>query len=232
MLIIAHRGALETEHENTIAALRKAMDHDADMIEMDIRLTKDKVPVLSHNLHLYGTQRRELAYLRRYTLSELQARTKDSEHPITTLDMALKECFGKIYLNLEVKEISAVKPTLVIIKKYAKKPKQWDSILFSSFKPLALLAIRNHIPHASLGMLHKKNAFNFMMWHRQLKLSAVGFYSSNVNKFALHTAKILGLFTYTYTVNRKKNALRLAEIGIDGIVTDYPSRLADVVRSR
>ena len=48
------------------------MHADADMIEFDIRLTRDHIPVLSHNLHLYGTRKRELALLRRYTLAELQ----------------------------------------------------------------------------------------------------------------------------------------------------------------
>lgn len=225
MLIIGHRGSQGTAHENTVASLRDAMAADADMIEFDIRLTRDKVPVLAHNLHLYGTQKRELVFLRRYTLAELQKRTADSEHPITTLDVALKECLGKIYLNIELKEASAVGPTLDVIKRHITKKGDWDSILFSSFKPLALRAIRKQVPHASLGMLHHRNPLGFLGWHRLLHFSAVGFHRLYINTIAIETAKRLGIFTYAYTVNRKTAALKLADQGIDGIVTDYPRQM-------
>lgn len=225
MLIIGHRGSQGTAHENTVASLRDAMAADADMIEFDIRLTRDKIPVLAHNLHLYGTQKRELVFLRRYTLSELQKRTAGSEHPITTLDVALKESLGKIYLNIELKEASAVGPTLDVIKRHVTKKSDWDSILFSSFKPLALRAIRRQIPDASLAMLHHRNPLGFLGWHRLLHFSAVGFHRLHINTIAIEAAKRLGIFTYAYTVNRKTAALKLADQGIDGIVTDYPKQM-------
>lgn len=225
MLIIGHRGSQGTAHENTIASLRAAMEADADMIEFDVRLTRDKVPVLAHNLHLYGTQKRELVFLRLYTLAELQKKTGGSEHPITTLDAALKECYGKIYLNIEIKETAAVKPTIDVIATYAKDRKDWNSLLISSFKPLALRSVRQKAPHASLGLLHYRNPLLFLGWHRILNLSAVGFHRLYINPIALEAAKKLNIFTYTYTVNRTAAAIKLAEKGIDGIVTDYPRRM-------
>jgi len=225
MLIIGHRGSQGTKPENTITSLREAVKVDADMIEFDVRLTRDHIPVLSHNMHLNGTRKRELALLRRYTLAELQKRTAGSEYPITTLDAALRECFGKIYLNIEVKEVSAVAPTLDVIERYAKNERDWDSILLSSFKPLALRAVRRRVPHAALGMLHYRNPLNFIGWHRLLNLSAVGFHRLYINTFALEIAKSLGIFTYAYTVNRKTAALKLAERGIDGVVTDFPAQM-------
>lgn len=225
MLIIGHRGSQGTKPENTIASLREAMHADADMIEFDIRLTRDRIPVLSHNLHLYGTRKRELAFLRRYTLAELQRRTAGSAHPITTLDIAMKECFGRIYLNIELKELSAVEPTLEVVSRYIKKDSDWDKILFSSFKPLALRAIRKRIPRASLSMLHHRNSLGFVGWHKILNLSAVGFHRLYVSTVALEVAKRLELFTYAYTVNRKNAAEKLVAQGIDGIVTDYPARM-------
>lgn len=226
MLIIGHRGSQGTKQENTIASLREAIDADADMIEFDVRLTRDKIPVLSHNMHLYGTRKRELAFLRRYTLAELQQRTAGSEYPITTLDMAMRECFGRIYLNIELKESSAVEPTLEVISRYTKTTQDWDSLLLSSFKPLALRTIRKQVPHASLGMLHHRNPLTFVGWHKVLNLSAVGFHRLYISLVALEVAKHLGLFTYAYTVNRRSAAQKLAQLGIDGVVTDYPAQLS------
>jgi glycerophosphoryl diester phosphodiesterase len=225
MLIIGHRGSQGTKHENTIASLREAMHANADMIEFDVRLTRDKIPVLSHNLHLYGTRKRELALLRRYTLAQLQERTGTSDHPITTLEDVMRECYGRIYLNIEVKEASAVAPTLDVIAHYARKKSDWDSILLSSFKPIALLAIRKREPTVALGMLHHRNPLAFVGWHKLLKLSAVGFNRLYVNTVALEVAKQLGLFTYAYTVNRTEAAIMLGDKGVDGIVTDYPQKM-------
>jgi glycerophosphoryl diester phosphodiesterase len=225
MLIIGHRGSQGTKPENTVASLREAINADADMIEFDIRLTRDRVPVLSHNLRLYGTRKRELALLRRYTLAELQRRTAGSEYPLTTLDMAMKECYGRIYLNVEIKEATAVGPTIDVISKYAKTERDWDSILISSFKPLALRAVRKRVTHVALGMLHHRNPLGFVGWHKILNLSAVGFHRLYVSTVALEVAKRLGLFTYAYTVNRMSAAEKLAQQGIDGIVTDYPAQM-------
>lgn len=225
MLIIAHRGAREEHHENTLASLRAAVEADADMIEFDVRLTKDKVPVLSHNLRLYGTRKRELALLRLHTLAELQERTAKSEHPLTTLDDALRECFGKIYLNIEIKELSAVSPTITVIQRHAPKKRDWDSILLSSFKPLALRAVRKNVPYAAISLLHYRNPLLFVGWHKVLNLSAVGFHRLYVSTVALEIAKRLGIFTYVYTVNREAAALLLEERGIDGVVTDYPAKM-------
>lgn len=225
MLIIAHRGSRESHHENTLASLREAIRIDADMIEFDVRLTKDNIPVLSHDLRLYGTKRRELALLRRYTYAELEERTRAGDHPLINLDEALAECFDKIYINIEIKEVSAVKPTLDVISRYATKKKDWDSIMISSFKPLALRAVRKLSPHVALGMLQYRNPLLFLAWHRVLSLSAVGFHRLYITTMALEAAKRLGLFTYVYTVNRHIAAMQLAERGIDGIVTDFPSKM-------
>lgn len=225
MLIIGHRGSKGTTPENTIDSLKEAIRVDADMIEFDVRLTRDDIPILSHNLWLFGTRKRELALLRRYTLAELRERTADSEYSLTTLDEAMQECYGKIFLNVEIKEVSAVIPTLQVIERYATRKRDWDSILISSFKPLALLAIRRRAPYAALGMLHYRNPLAFIGWYRILNLSAIGFHRLYVSTVAVEAAKRIGLFSYAYTVNRREAAQKLVDRGIDGIVTDYPAKM-------
>lgn len=232
MLVIGHRGSKGTSTENTIDSLNEAIRADADMIEFDVRLTRDGVPVLSHNLRLFGTRKRELALLRRYTLAELRERTAESDHPLTTLDEAMQECFGKIFLNIEIKEVSAATPTLNVIERYAKQKKDWDSILVSSFKPLALLAVRRRAPHAALGMLHYRNPLAFIGWYRILNLSAVGFHRLYVSTIAIEAAKKIGLFSYAYTVNRREAAQKLVDRGIDGVVTDYPAKMLQYFQLR
>jgi hypothetical protein len=81
-------------------------------------------------------------------------------------------------------------------------------------------------------MLHRRNPLAFLGWHRLLHFSAVGFHRLYISGIALEVAKRLGIFTYAYTVNRKTAALKLAELGIDGIVTDYPEQMITQLQLR
>lgn len=224
MLIIGHRGSRGTHSENSIAALREAIAADADMIEFDVRLTKDNVPILSHDMHLYRTHKKT-DLTARNTLAELQKLTSGSEAPIVTLEQALKECYGKIFINIEVKRMQPVLPILEVLQKFYKRKKDWESLLVSSFSPHVLRKFRKHQPDIQLGMLQHLNPVAFIPWQRQLNLAAIGFHRLHVNGFALRITKELGLFTYCYTVNRIDTALRLERRGIDAIVTDYPRQM-------
>lgn len=228
MLIIGHRGSAGTKAENTIASLREALNVGVDVIEFDVRITKDRKPVLAHEFHMIHSHRR-LDYIRRHTLKELRRRSAGSERPTVTLNQALKECFNKVIVNIEIKERAAVGPTLEVLSSFIKHSDDWDTVIFSSFNPLILRKIRKQAPLASLAMLHYRNPLTFMGWHRTLNLSAVGFHRLHISRFGISVAKELGLFTYAYTVNRPDAAQKLRDRGIEGIVTDYPESMATIV---
>ena len=57
MKIIAHRSGTGVYPEQTIAAAAKSLEQGADYVEMDIRYTSDKVPVICHDtsaLRIFG----------------------------------------------------------------------------------------------------------------------------------------------------------------------------------
>lgn len=226
MLVIGHRGSAGTKPENSIAGLREALRVGADMIELDVRITKDKHVILAHDWHMFNTHHK-FDFIRRHTLRELRKRTAGSDHPVVTIEQVIKECYGKILLNIELKERGAVMPLLDALEPYLRRKDDWDNILFSAFNPLILRRLRKRAPYASLSMLHYRNPLNFMAWHRILDLSAVGFHRLYITSLSLEVAKRLGLFTYAYTVNRTDAAEKLVNRGIDGIVTDYPGKFVE-----
>lgn len=224
MLIIGHRGSAGTNPENSIASLREAIRVGVDMVEFDVRTTKDHHAILYHDFHMLRTHR-HLDITSRHTLGELRRMTSGSERPVVTLDQALKECFGQTIVNIEVKRLRGALPTLAVLKKYCKTKSDWENILISSFNPLALKRIRRQAPHAQLALLHHLSPYDFMAWHRTLNLTAVGFHRLHISELALKVAHLLGIFTYAYTVNRYDAVKHLAKLGIDGVVTNYPERL-------
>ena len=220
MLVIGHRGAAGLAPENTLTAMRAGFDADADMLEFDVRLTSDNVPVVIHdgNLHRTHHQRTTVSQV---TLAELQEKTRDQ--PIPTLAEVLDEFFGKILLNIEFKSKGCGAIVADIISRdYIKRLPDWDNVLFSSFKASELSDVRKISKHANLALLHDQNPYLFIAYQRKLRLTAVGFHRLYVNQFALEIAKKSGIFTYAYTVDRPYGALLLYQQGIDGIVTNQP----------
>lgn len=220
MLIISHRGAAGLAPENTLEALQAGLKAGADILEIDVRLTSDDIPVLMHDFLAFRTHR-DASIISRHTLSDLKTRFKDQ--PIFTLAEVLDEFFGKRILNVEVKGRGSGKVVLELIrKKYIKKPGDWDKVLFSSFHANELIAIRRLSEEANLSLLHTPNPYLFIAYHRKLKLTAVGFHRLYANEFAVEIAKRAGIFTYVYTVDRPHTALLFSQKGIDGIVTNRP----------
>jgi len=216
MLIIGHRGAAGLEPENTLEALRAGFKAGSDILEFDIRITSDGIPVLSHNPVVEGK------WVSRHTLAQLR-----NHVPITTLREVLDTFFGKILLNIELKQSSGAEPVYELVRLYINRPADWDNVLFSSFKPSALMRLRALDSKLSLALLHHINPFAFMRYQRRLKLSAVGFHRLHINAIALMVAKELDIFTYAYTVDNPSTAARLERRGIDGIVTNVPGEILE-----
>lgn len=215
MLVIGHRGAKGLAPENTLESLREGYNAGADMLEFDVRLTSDKIPILSHGAELYG-----------YRISRTPLGVLEKLGHVTTLEMVLDEFFGRILLNLEYKPIRDVRVVFKIIyENYIRNKGDWNNILVSSFHVHPLLHLRRLSPYINLAMLHSVNPFAFVTYQRRLQLAAVGWHRLHINRLAIEIAHKSDIFTYVYTVNRPEAAKILEQRGIDGVVTDYPDRI-------
>jgi len=115
MEIIAHRGASAYALENSREALELAVRMGADRIEVDVRVTRDGVPIVLHDsmLNRVTTGHGRLADV---TFSKLtKIRLKNGE-PILPLAEAVAMLEGKCPLYLDLKERRAVEPTIKVIR--------------------------------------------------------------------------------------------------------------------
>lgn len=90
-LCVAHRGASAHAPENTLAAFRKAAELGADMVEMDVHLSADGVPVVIHDADL-GRAAGVSGNVYWYRLSELKEFDVGGGERIPTLEEALRCC--------------------------------------------------------------------------------------------------------------------------------------------
>ena len=124
-LTIGHRGS-DLGVENTLEAVKGAIDSGADFAEVDIQLTKDQVPVAAHDDNLSRMAGR-FKNINSLTLEELQSISLSQygmEGHVPTLEELLRLSKGKIRLLIELKAVSGkereilVDQILALIEKY------------------------------------------------------------------------------------------------------------------
>lgn len=225
LMIIGHRGAAGLAPENTLASFRAAYEAGVDMIEFDVRLTRDNVPVVIHGTTLYRTHRL-VRLVRTLRFADLKKQT--ANEPVHSLAEVLDAYFGLVLLNIEVKSRGAAGHVVRLLQShYITEEHDWEKVLISSFKKTELAYIRHRAPRAQLSLLHSYNPFMFVAVHKLLRLTAVGFSTKALNKLAIDIAKKAGIFTYVYTENDPRRIKHYEALGLDGICTDAPDRFID-----
>ena len=228
MLIIGHRGAAGLAPENTIAAIAAGIEAGSDMIEIDVRLTRDNQLVVIHDPRLVRTHRSRES-ISNLTYDGLIARSGD--RPIPLLEQVLDAYFGKVLFNIEIKSRGAAEQLVRLLKRrYIHKATDWDNLIISSYKAAELMRVRRLVKRANLAMLHNSNPFIFVAYQRALRLTAVGFHRLYLNRFALEIARRAHIFIYVFTVDRPGAIPYLEAQGVEGIVTNHPDRMVDYIK--
>lgn len=130
-LRIAHRGASAYAPENTLAAFRRAAELGADMIELDVHVSADGVPVVIHDVVVDRLTEGRGA-VGDLTVAQLKALDAGEGERIPTLDEALEFCKREgVGIYIELKAGAAVRPVVSAIQRH--QLHEWAVI--SSFRP-------------------------------------------------------------------------------------------------
>ena len=106
IMVIAHRGDWRNAPENSLQAIQNCIDMGVDMVEIDVRMTKDSVLVLMHDETLDRTTT-GIGEVSQWTLDSLQTLNlrnglgRPTHHRVPTLEEALSLAQGQILVNLD-----------------------------------------------------------------------------------------------------------------------------------
>ena len=223
-LIIAHRGASSYAFENTLDSFRKACEYGADMIELDIRMTKDGRLIVFHDSTIDRLTDGS-GLVQYFTLQDLK-KVKIHGEAIPTLEEVFEATKNKTSYNLEVKRIplKEIKKIITILDKNNLRYK----VIISSFHRNILLEIKkidNQIKTALLCWYLRKNNFNFI---QQNNINYVHPFYGLLTKNQIDTMHNAGIKINTWTVNIGLDLRWLIKLGVDGIITNRPD-MAKVV---
>jgi glycerophosphoryl diester phosphodiesterase len=226
LLVIGHRGNPEDAPENTLASVNAALQLGVDLIEVDVRLTRDDVPVIFHDETVERTTngRGAVANLTLRELKELDAGSwKDvrfAGERIPTLEETLRSVKGRGRLLLDV-PVDHMGPRIRAALDLVGIPVR-EAVL-GTWSPEQREEFRRHMPDATIFRsedIPEPWEATFFTDHRSRGVAA--FEIANWSPEFIRDAHAARFPVYVYTVNDEPTMRSLIVAGADGIETDVP----------
>ncbi len=230
--IIGHRGAKGHAPENTLASFRKAKELGATWVEFDVKETEDGVLVIMHDDDLDRTTNGKgpIAKTKWSAAKELDAgswfHSSFSNEKIPTLEetfLLLKEL--NIGANIEIKPCpgrekqTAVAIANAIVNNW---PKELPPPLVSSFNMESLISAKNARPNLIIGALFETLPQDWKKIIIEVQAETIHIDHEIVNGSMVKEIIKEGYPVLTYTVNDRKRAHNLFNMGVSAIFTDFP----------
>ncbi len=229
---IAHRGASGTFPENTLSAFRAAANAGAAMCELDVRLTRDGQVVVIHDDKVDRTTdgMGDVAAMTLADLKRLDAGAKfkggaPRRESIPTLDEVFDAVAGRCALNIELKAAGVEGKVAAIMHAHGAV----ESSMVSSFDWNSIAAINRIDPEIRLSLLAEKKPDELLARAIEMKAYAINPRFDMVTPELCDAAHRANLKVLTWTVDVPQLMEFLLDAGVDGIMTNYPERLRDVL---
>ncbi|HWO43395.1 MAG TPA: glycerophosphodiester phosphodiesterase family protein [Candidatus Eisenbacteria bacterium] len=231
---IAHRGASGNFPENTRLAFEKALETGADMIEIDCQLSRDGHVIVFHDERLDRTagvggrvHDRTLAELKTLDIGSWRKRAFSGQR-ILTLEEALSIICGRADLCVEIKAYAGAPRGIEIKLLFILSHYDYlHRTIIASFDIGSLARVRELAPEARLGVIAGSAGLeNPFERARQIGAASLHIETRLVTRELIDRARLQGLHTFAWTVNDAKEMARFAALGVNGLITDFPERLA------
>ena len=230
-LVVAHRGAWKSLGlpENSIAALRHAIDLGCVGSEFDVHMTADDSLIISHDPHHHGLEIENHTYnqLKEYPLTNKEVLPTLQQY----LEAGLKDNPGT-QLVIEIKPSAKGKDraAFIVTKAYelVKKLKLLHKVAFISFDLDMLVAL------VALDKNVITQYLNGDLAPDQIKALHISGLDYNHTKFRLHPDWILQakkhqLILNVWTVNNREDLQYFKDAGFDYITTNEPELLMSMI---
>ncbi len=228
-LIIGHRGAKGHVAENTIASVKYAIDLGVNGVEIDVFRCKSGEIVVFHDNNLSKILDVNLC-IEDLDLKTIKSFRIENKYFIPTLEEILSLQLDDLILNIELKGTGTAIPTIEILKKYYKKDLLKEkNILISSFDWDELLLFRSKSQKTPIAVLIDGNPLLALKFAGKVKATAINSDYKFLNKKNIDLINAEGYKLFPYTVNDEDEMKKLISIGVDGIITDYPDKLKNIL---
>ena len=235
IVVTSHRGYSTAAPENTLPAFRMSIQSGAEYAELDVQMTKDGVAVLTHDTNLrrctgLDANVYDLTY---EELEQLDAGSFFSKRfsgtRIPTLKQVLRLCKGKIRLNIEIKPSPETPALEEEVVRLIRESGFENDCTITSKSLNTLSKIKALAPEIRTGYITHSG---FLGFHDQRDVDFYSIENGSITVLTVWQAHLRGKTVSAWTVNREEDAERMIRLGVDDIITDDPTLIQRVLRSR
>ncbi|WP_299494829.1 glycerophosphodiester phosphodiesterase [uncultured Shewanella sp.] len=223
MEIFAHRGASGHAPENTLAAMKKAIDLGARAVEIDIHNVKGE-------LYVYHDRRLNNPKLHHPLIEQSDISTIESTlirgEPIPTLWQVM-EYLGPFScrVNIELKGLNSLAPFIKIYPKLISElGYSSEQLLISSFHHPFLAEFRHAFPQAYIAPIMSGIPLSLAKVATTLNADSIHLSLNFITPEIINDAHQRGIKVFVYTVDNIDDMSDLLRAGVDGIFTNYPDK--------
>jgi glycerophosphoryl diester phosphodiesterase len=215
-LIIAHRGFSGRYPENTLAAVRAALEVGVDFVEIDVHETRDGELIVFHDYRL-----KRICGVRGKVRDATLAEIRRLSPQVPTLVGVLRLCRGRARVLIEIKRADPRKVAALITRLGMER----EVIVFSLSIP-RMRAFAEAAPHiARFGLIARNLRHSLHALRSTFHVSGVGLSRRLVTSpRVVEDIHRRGWKLFLWTVNRESEMETLARWGVDGLITNYPDR--------
>lgn len=217
-LVIAHRGASIESDENTLAAFQKAIELNVDMIEFDVRQSKDHTPIIIHDDTLQRTTN-GVGLVSSYRLKEIKKFQTLSKESLPTLEETLELVKNKISIFIELKDVSAK-----IIKNILTTYQSSFDFFIGSF---SLELLKEFKYFNLIGIIEDSDLIDSFL---KLNVKALALDYKIITSSLINALHKKNIAVFAWTVDNEKIAKDLTSKGVDGIITNDPRKIKECLK--
>jgi glycerophosphoryl diester phosphodiesterase len=232
--VLAHRGGSIESFENTIESFYYSQSLGCKFIETDVQVSSDGIPYIFHDETLTRLLDKNDVFSNLHSNEIDNLRIFDS-HKIPRLDETL-QTFPDMYFQIDVKTDQVAMPALEVIYQC----KAEDRVCIASFNSPRLSRVNNKYPDICLSMgpneVSKMLLSSFGLYNKTimgdcLQIPMYYYGIKVVTKRFVDFVHSKGLKICVWTINDEKTFKKLIDMGVDGIITDKPKLLFQVLNS-
>lgn len=211
--------------ENTLESIRKALELGASYVEVDVYCIDGHL-VVFHDDRLERTTD-GVGYIKDQSFEYLRSLDVGGGQQIPTLEEVCETIYPYACINIELKGPGTAKPVSVLISELVRNGWKMDAILVSSFDHRQLLEIKRLDAEIKLGALIGGLPVDDAKFAEELGAFSVHPSLEFIDQRFVDDAHTRNLKVYVYSVNHPDDIVRMHELGVDGVFTNFPERVLD-----
>ncbi len=231
--VTGHRGAAAVEPENTLRGFHYALSLGVNYVELDVHLSKDDELIVMHDAAVDRTTNGS-GQIADMTLAEIkrldagQGESVPTLHEVVATFQAAWAKGSQTRLKIELKGPNTAQPTVACVQHYGIE----DRVVLSSFDAERVAEAKKLLPQAACAFISSKLDPDPLKIALRIGAGAVNLQHKSATREMVERAHAAGLQVCVWTIDEAKLMKAAIDLGVDGICSNKPQLLLEVLAGR